>query len=148
MLDNNPIFLASSVSYILGYKNTEELLQYLNVSQILSTTPNSPIRTINETNNLYYLAEWISESGLFIAILESNKAYSTEMSNWIVEEVLPKMRKSDVRIEEVFQIGKAATEYSRSIGLNKEESIIAGSNVAMKLTGMDLLDLMGEFTNK
>lgn len=85
IIDNEPWFVAKDVAGILGYSTTNRMTERLDDDEKgtrkLCTLGGDQEMTI------------INESGLYNAILGSNKSDAKKFKKWVTAEVLPSIRK-------------------------------------------------------
>ena len=87
MQDDEPYFVAKDVCVILGYRDIYNLVMMLDLEDtcfvdVVINNENQTIRVINE-------------SGLYLAILNSDKPQAKQFKKWIISEVLPTIRKTN-----------------------------------------------------
>lgn len=83
--NGEPWFVAKDVAEILGYTDTQAMTRRLDDDEISSCTDKSSGQGRRITI--------INESGLYNAILGSNKPESKTFKRWVTSEVLPSIRK-------------------------------------------------------
>lgn len=81
--DNEPWFVAKDVAEILGYSETNRMTSRLDSDESISTK----LEGMNMNSTL------INESGLYNAVLGSNKPEAKRFKKWVTSEVLPSIRK-------------------------------------------------------
>lgn len=86
MLDGEPWFVAKDVADILGYTDTQAMTRRLDKDEISSCTDKSSGQVRHITT--------VNESGLYNAILGSNKPEAKSFKRWVTHEVLPSIRKT------------------------------------------------------
>lgn len=82
---DNPLFVAKDVAEILGYSDTQAMTRRLDEDDVNTCTDNSS----GQVRNISAL----TESGLYTAILGSNKPEAKIFRKWVTSEVLPSIRK-------------------------------------------------------
>jgi len=87
LIDGEPWFVANDVCQVLELDNTTEALKRLKVYEKDGIDLND---TIGRTQRMLV----ISESGLYRLILRSNKPQAEPFQDWVVQEVLPQIRKT------------------------------------------------------
>ena len=83
IVDNEPWFVAKDVAEILGYSETAMMTRRLDEDESMS----AKLAGMNMHSTL------INESGLYNAILGSNKPDAKKFKKWVTAEVLPSIRK-------------------------------------------------------
>lgn len=86
--DNEPWFVAKDVAQILGYSETAAMNKRLDEDEFIS----AKLEGMNMNSTL------INESGLYNAVLGSNKPEAKEFKKWVTSEVLPSIRKTGTYI--------------------------------------------------
>ena len=81
-----PWFVAKDVAEILGYTDTQAMTRRLDKDEISSCTDKSSGQRRHITI--------VNESGLYNAILGSNKPEAKSFKRWVTHEVLPEIRKT------------------------------------------------------
>lgn len=81
--DGEPWFVAKDISGILGYSETNRMTSRLDEDETIST------RLVGMNMN----STLINESGLYNAVLGSNKLEAKKFKKWVTAEVLPSIRK-------------------------------------------------------
>lgn len=81
-----PWFVAKDIAEILGYTDTQAMTRRLDEDEISSCTDKSSGQGRRITI--------INESGLYNAILGSNKPEAKSFKRWVTREVLPEIRKT------------------------------------------------------
>lgn len=79
-------FIAKDVASTLSYSDTQAMTRRLDEDELMSYTDNSSGQARQVT--------LISESGLYSAILGSNKEEAKPFKRWVTHEVLPSIRKT------------------------------------------------------
>jgi len=87
MIDGQPYWVAKDVAEILGYSETNRMTERLDDDEKMSTK----IVGISATNPNVTV---INESGLYNAIIGSNKPNAKAFKKWITSEILPQIRKT------------------------------------------------------
>ena len=87
MIDNEPWFVAKDVAEILGYSLAEQMTRRLDHNEKTTTTFRG------SGSNYQTNITIINESGLYKAILRSNKPEAKVFQTWVTSEVLPAIRK-------------------------------------------------------
>ncbi len=98
--DGEPIFLANPLSTILGYTKTNGMLRRLDEDEKIEISSKEVSEilgcTLNELGISKYAPSitFITESGLYNAILGSDKKEAKQFKRWVTSEVLPQIRKT------------------------------------------------------
>jgi len=90
------LFLALEVSKVLGYRDSGDMLKYLEEDDIKSLKSLGPeVDTgLNIINNLNPNTKFITEAGLYDSMIYSKKKETKPFKRWITHEVLPSIRKT------------------------------------------------------
>ena len=86
-----PWFVAHDVSFILGYANSSKMMERIDEDERSTTVVvvgHSNGRQVNREMTI------INESGLYSAILGSQKPNAKQFKKWVTSEVLPSIRKT------------------------------------------------------
>ena len=91
VVDQNgePWFIAKDVAEILGYSDTAKMYRRLDKDE-KSKIKSADLAFLNQTNDLVI----INESGLYNAVLGSQKEEAKKFKKWITSEVIPSIRKT------------------------------------------------------
>lgn len=98
--DGEPIFLANPLSAILGYSKTNGMLRRLDDDEKIEISSKEVGEilgcTLNELGVSKYAPSimFITESGLYNAILGSDKKEAKQFKRWVTSEVLPQIRRT------------------------------------------------------
>jgi len=87
IINDKPFFCLRDICNILGIENTTDVLQRLNKDGVDSIE-------VIDTMGRKQKANFINESNLYRTILVSRKEDAIKFQDWIVEEVLPSIRKT------------------------------------------------------
>jgi prophage antirepressor-like protein len=120
IIDNEPWFIAADVCAVLEHTNTSVALLRLKVYEKQLVDPKQYLGSVS---NQYISA--ISESGLYRLVLSSRKPQAELFQDWVVQEVLPTIRKtgrysvSDFKIpttygEALLEAGRLALELEQT----------------------------------
>lgn len=155
MQDEQPWFVAKDVAEILGYKNSSEAVRdnckYVEIlkssSELLLDIPARGLQVI-------------PESDLYRLIMRSQLESSEKFQDWVVEEVLPSIRKTgsyklkkaakettDQPINMAPKTVKAFKAYMsllKTLGIDKNAAAISANQACLKLTGQNTLELLGQ----
>ena len=138
-------FVAKEVAEILGYSDAEALTRRLDDDekqnrQIVGFGPRG--------------VTLINESGLYSAILSSNKPNAKPFKRWVTAEVLPSICKTGsytatapAAKPSLIQPSKefrAMYGIARLIGLDKNVAAISANQAVAKITGTNVLQLLGQ----
>lgn len=82
-------FIASDISNILGYSQTQAMLKRLDDDEMIKIEPS----ILDDTNSMARLVTIVNESGLYNAILGSKMPNAKKFKKWVTSEVLPDIRK-------------------------------------------------------
>ena len=138
-----PWFVAADVAAILDYRTASDMTRMLGEdekgTQIVSTLGGPQEATI------------ISESGLYACILKSRKPDAQRFRKWVTAEVLPSLRKTGAymvvpaaasAVQPSLEF-KALYEVATLIGLDQNVAAISANQAVVKLTGTNVLNLLG-----
>ncbi|WP_415330936.1 phage antirepressor [Clostridium perfringens] len=98
--DGEPIFLANPLAEILGYSKTNGMIKRLDDDEKIEFSSKEVGDVLGCTLNELGLskfspkATFITESGLYNAILGSDKKEAKQFKKWVTSEVLPQIRKT------------------------------------------------------
>lgn len=93
IIDKEPFFVGKDVAQILGYSNTKQAI-------IKHIHDEDKINYQCETNGGLQTMVIINESGLYSLILGSKLASAREFKHWVTKDILPKIRRSGIYVEE------------------------------------------------
>ena len=135
-INNEPWFAAKEVAAILGYSETAAMNRRLDDDE--KTTLQIPQVGSNYTTNITI----INESGLYNAVLGSNKPEAKAFRKWVTSEVLPAIRRNGGYIATV---GTETPEelYARALtslkaALDRQKAIVAEQAGQLKLQAPDV----------
>jgi prophage antirepressor-like protein len=109
-IDEAPWFVASDIAKVLGYRDAEQISRHLDADEkraqivdvqggtIFSGTPpkapafkgTRPVSTLHTPQRMTI----ISESGMYAAVLRSNRPEANKFRKWVTSVVLPAIRKN------------------------------------------------------
>lgn len=127
LLDGVEWFIAKDVADCLGYSQTADMTKRLDEDDV-KTIP-------DKLSGLTYNQTIINESGLYAAILGSNKPMAKKFKRWVTSEVLPSIRKTggynipSNYIDALKQLVQSEEEKQR-IQLERDEAIRLKAMVA------------------
>ncbi len=96
LIDGEPWFVAKDISDVLGYSDAQALTRRLdsdeksNLRDLLKTDTGQNLRELG----LRYDTLLVSESGMYSAILWSQKSEAKPFRKWVTSEVLPSIRET------------------------------------------------------
>ena len=101
--EGKPYFVAKDIAMVLGYKKHDAMYRRLSDKQKISVNPQSIEKSgfpqIDgfklESNPNIKTMVLVTESGLYKAIIGSNIPEAERFTDWIVDEVIPSIRKND-----------------------------------------------------
>lgn len=82
----DPWFVAKDVSDCLGYSRTSDALEHAKRSGVLPQ--------LNQINGLAPATKWVPEADVYRMVMRSNLPDAIRFQDWVVEEVLPQIRKT------------------------------------------------------
>ena len=94
-IDNEPWFVAKDISDVLEYRTSSDMTRILDEDEKMHLSREevlTRIKCVTEINNKGM--NFINESGLYSAILRSNKPEAKKFKKWVTKEVLPTIRKT------------------------------------------------------
>lgn len=140
-----PWFIAKEISAVLGYSDAEAMTRRLDDDekqnlQIVGFGPRG-VTVINE-------------SGLYSSILGSTKEEAKPFKRWVTHDVLPAIRKTGsygapatavvpAPTIEAFKLAPLVVRAARALGLDKNAAAISANQAVAKLTGTNVLKLLG-----
>ena len=94
-------------------------------------------------------ANHINESGLYSLILGCTKESAKRFKRWVTSEVLPSIRKTGsysvgLPAAKPFNLFPDCFAVAKLIGLDQNAAAISANQAVRKLTGADVLDLLGQ----
>jgi anti-repressor protein len=105
IIDNEPWFIAADVCAVLEHTNTSVALGRLKIYEKQLVDPKQYLGSVS---NQYIAA--ISESGLYRLVLTSRKPQADSFQDWIVQEVIPTIRKTGC-----YSLNKIPTTYGEAL---------------------------------
>lgn len=94
-INNEPWFVAKDISDVLEYRTSSDMTRILDEDEKMHLSREevlTRIKCVTEINNKGM--NFINESGLYSAILRSNKPEAKKFKKWVTKEVLPSIRKT------------------------------------------------------
>lgn len=96
MIDSEPWFVAKDIADILGYSDTQAMTRRLDGDDFMT----------DKLSGMNMKSTLVNESGMYGAVLGSNKPEAKKFKHWVTSEVLPSVRKhgaymTSEKIEEV-----------------------------------------------
>lgn len=94
-INNEPWFVAKDISDVLEYRTSSDMTRILDEDEKMHLSREevlTRIKCVTEINNKGM--NFINESGLYSAILRSNKPEAKKFKKWVTKEVLPTIRKT------------------------------------------------------
>ena len=153
--DGNLWFVASDVSFILGFSEASAMTRNLDDDE----KGLSNEQTLGGEQSVII----INESGLYSAILRSRKPEAKAFKKWITSEVIPSIRKTgsysmknakkpaaqktDQPIDMAPKTARAFRAYvslMKTLGFDNNVAAISANQACMKLTGQNTLELLGQ----
>jgi prophage antirepressor-like protein len=145
-IDGDPWFVGKDVAEALGYTNPSKAIG----DHCKGVPKRYPLPTAGGVQEIRI----ISEPDLFRLVVNSQLPSADKFERWVFEEVLPTIRKTGG-----YQIGKQpeltgvlnATKVfqplfriARQIGLDKNAAAISANQATLRLSGQNVLQLMGQ----
>jgi len=114
-----PWFVARDVAKILGYRKASDMIRVLDEDEA------QKMRLVDEIGRPQEMII-INESGLYSAILRSNKPQAKKFKKWVTSEVLPAIRKHGAyitpeKVEEMLQDPDAMIKVLEALKKEREE---------------------------
>lgn len=91
-------WVASDVANVLGYRDAEKMTRYLDSDEI--STEKVEADTPQKGTSQVRRMNVITESGLYMAIIKSERPEAKDFRHWVTREVLPSIRKHGGYISE------------------------------------------------
>lgn len=127
MIDDEPWFVARDICDILGIVDTKTITDRLDTDEVRST----PVS--NETTGRTYDMSVIRESGVYTAIIRSDKPEAKVFRKWVTSEVLPALRKTGhFSISPVNDMSKILTFIEEQTNINRR--LLEDSNQLKQFT--------------
>lgn len=142
--NGEPWFVAKEVSEVLGYSDAFEMTKKLDDDE----KQNRQIAGFGPRG-----ITLINEGGLYACILTSQKEQAKPFRRWVAHEVLPSIRKTGSYSTpaskpaiptEAFKLIPLAVRAARMLGLDKNAAAISANQAVAKLTGTNVLHLLGQ----
>ena len=120
-MDGEIWFLASDVANALGYAKTSNMLRNLEKDEARKVS-------LRKSKKNAKLTTLINESGLYSAILSSNKPEAKKFKKWVTSEVLPSIRKhgaylTPTKVEEVLLNPDTIIKLAQELKKEREEKL-------------------------
>lgn len=129
-----PWFVAGDLASILGYTRTSDALEHAKRSGVLPH--------FNQINGLAPATKWVPESDLYRMIMRSNKPNAEAFQDWVVEEVLPSIRKTGAyQVEQSLTTGDALVQMA--LAYKAHETRIMALEVKQDETKQAIAELVG-----
>ncbi|MDR0702901.1 MAG: Bro-N domain-containing protein [Azoarcus sp.] len=144
--DGKPWFVAADVADILEYRDAANMTRQLDDdekgTQIMSTLGGDQKMST------------ITESGLYNAVLKSQKPQAKIFRKWITGEVIPSIHRTGSAMPkarrqprtppeaDAFKLFPAAARCARVLGLDKNAAALSANVAVCKITGVDTLALL------
>lgn len=120
ILDETVWFVAKDLAEALEYAKTQNALD------LCKNSNNAHSSQLNKINNLHPATKWIPESDMYRLVMKSTKKEAEKFQDWVVEEVLPSIRKTGG-----YSIASNQPAYSEN--LRAEESLRIADFIAQSL---------------
>ena len=92
IIDNTVWFVASEISEILGYSQTQNALYHCKYATT-SLRDTLDYHDVNKTNNLHPSTKWIPEYDVYSLIFRSKKPEAEKFRVLVTEEIIPNLRR-------------------------------------------------------
>ena len=147
--DNNVWFVAKDLAEALEYDQTANALKICKQS--------SSMDELNKINSLSPATKWIPESDVYRLIMRSNKAEAEKFQDWVVEEVLPSIRKTGSysvqptpnhkavkpSLVVISKETKAGLALAKLFGLSGNQAYLHADEAVQKTIGQSPIKLLG-----
>lgn len=145
--NGEPWFVAKEVCEALGYLNPRQAID--------SHVDPDDVQKLDTIDSLgrTQRANHVNQSGLYALILGSTKDAAKRFKRWVTSEVLPSIRKTGsystptskpALPTEAFKLIPLAVRAARMLGLDKNAAAISANQAVAKLTGTNVLHLLGQ----
>lgn len=142
-----PWFSAREVCDILGFGNHRQAVD--------THVDSDDVQKLDAIDSLgrKQMANHINESGLYALIFGSTKDEAKRFKRWVTHDVLPSLRKtgryevkkaSQPIATEAFKLVPLAVRAARALGLDKNAAAISANQAVAKLTGTNVMQLLGQ----
>lgn len=139
-----PWFIAKEVASLLGYSEASAMTRHLDDDE----KGLSDMQTLGGKQKVII----ISESGLYSAILRSERVEAKRFKKWVTSEVLPSIRKtggyrSPSPVKVVTEAARAFPPLFRAarlLGCDKNAAAISANQAVMAVTQINLLQQLGQ----
>lgn len=144
----SPWFVAKNVAEILGYDQTANGLKHCKGSSVLDE--------LNKNNGLSPATKWIPEADVYRMVMRSNRPDAERFQDWVVEEVLPSIRKTgsyqvnqpsaqqiDANIT-ALKLSPLAARAAKAFGFKGNMATLSADHAVRVITGSSPLMLFGQ----
>ena len=141
--NGEPWFVAKEIAAVLGYSDAFEMTKKLDEDE----KQNLQIAGFGPRG-----VTVINEAGLYSCILTSQKEEAKPFKRWVTHDVLPSIRKTgrfeaespDIsQAEHAFKLIPSVVRAARMLGLDKNAAAISANQAVAKLTGANVMRLLG-----
>jgi prophage antirepressor-like protein len=151
-IDGKPWFVAKDVAETLGYDQTANGLKHCKRS--------SNLDEMNKINGLAPATKWIPESDVYRMVLRSTLESAERFQDWVVEEVLPKIRKTGrysasefpeeqpapqptlPPLERAVALAVDAVKAAEAFGFTGNQATLSANKLIHRHTGINMLESM------
>lgn len=145
--DGAPWLIAKDVAEILGYDQTANAIKLCKRASCLDE--------LNKINGLPPATKWIPESDVYRLVMRSTLPAAEQFQDWVVEEVLPSIRKTGKyeapaattdlpRPREIREAFACCLSIAKLIGLTGNQASLSADSGTRKLTGVSALALIDQ----
>lgn len=143
--NGEPLFVGKDVCQVLGYANHSKAMN----DHCKGVTKRYPLQTAGGKQEVRVL----TEPDVLRLIVSSTLPAAQAFERWVFEEVLPAIRKTGTYsanpvnvvapVVEAFKLVPVAVRAARSLGLDKNAAAISANQAVAKLTGTNVMQLLG-----
>ncbi|CAK1237775.1 hypothetical protein R53653_IHELHDKM_01044 [Fructobacillus cardui] len=139
MIGSEPWFVAKDIADILGYSDTQAMTRRLDSDDFMT----------DKLSGMNMKSTLINESGMYGAVLGSNKPEAKKFKHWVTSEVLPSVRKHGVymtseKIEEVLTNPDTIIRLATELKNERQEKLQYQSQVTVMMPKADFYDKVAE----
>jgi prophage antirepressor-like protein len=137
-----PYFIAKDIASALGYSDTDQAVRmHCKKAKTLPVNLTGQVRKIKV----------IAEADIYRLVLKSKLESAERFQDWVVEEVLPSIRKTgsyafknhDENILKALKMLPIAFKAARILKLDKNETLLSANRFVMQETGINMLEKLG-----
>lgn len=152
-----PWLLAKGVAEALGYENTRQAVRiHCKKAKSLNELGGYDVASLQDQQlTIDPQTKFIPESDVYRLVMRSTLESAERFQDWVVEEVLPKIRKTgqyalpgvlEPRQQESLKMAPLAMRAARAFGFRGNQATLSANRVIAAFTGVNLLAAMGNPT--